>query len=135
MVTPPDLFRGRVLLSVARGSQGEIWIGTEGAGIYRNFQQQWTRYDESSGLSNVFVWSVLETRAKELLVGTWGGGLHRFRAERFETPPEFSQITSPVVALHEGHDGTVWIGTTTGLWAYETGHTRLVAGPGRTPGI
>ena len=86
MVNPPDRFLGRVLLSFTRGSKGEMWIGTEGAGLYRNFQDNWTRFDETAGLSNVFVWSVLETTRKELLVGTWGGGLQKLRVDRFETP-------------------------------------------------
>jgi signal transduction histidine kinase/ligand-binding sensor domain-containing protein len=128
MVNPPDQFRGRVLLSVTRSAKGEAWIGTEGAGLYRFFQNQWSRFDETAGLSNAFVWSVLETRQKELLVGTWGGGLQRLRGDRFESSPEFARITSPVVAMFQARDGTVWMGTTTGLYSYQKGSVRQIAG-------
>jgi len=128
MLSPPDSFRGRVVLSTTRGSKGEAWMGTEGAGLYRYFQDRWTQFDTAAGVTNLFVWSVFETRQKQLLAGTWGGGLLKLRGERFEAAPEFNQITSPVVALFEARNGTIWIGTTTGLYSCRDGQVRLVAG-------
>jgi signal transduction histidine kinase len=74
------------------------------------------------------VWSVLETRQHDLFVGTWGGGLMVKTGERFESPGELSRITAPAVALYEGKQGEVWIGTTVGLHRYEAGKLTWFAG-------
>ena len=128
MLNPPDGYQGRAVLSFVVRPEGDAWIGTEGAGLYHFQGDRWTSFTETNGLANLFVWSVLETRRHELLVGTWGGGLLVKKGERFESPPELSPITAPAVALHEGKEGDVWIGTTAGLYRYEAGKLTLVAG-------
>ncbi len=50
------------------------------------------------------------------------------KGERFESPGELSPITAPVVALYEGKQGEVWIGTTVGLHRYEAGKLTWFAG-------
>src|SRR5207248_1928518 len=114
MLNPPDGWEGRAVLSFAVRPDGEAWVGSEGAGLYKFRNGEWTRFTESSGLANLFVWSVLETRNGQLFVGTWGGGLMVRNGDRFETPPELRQGKAPVVSLYEGTDGAIWIGTTIG---------------------
>jgi signal transduction histidine kinase/ligand-binding sensor domain-containing protein len=128
MLNPPDLWEGRAVMSFAVRADGEAWIGSEGAGLYNLRNGKWTKFTESSGLANLFVWSVLETSRGELWVGTWGGGLFVKNGERFESQPELTQLTAPVLALHEGRDGTIWIGTTSGLYRYADGRLALIAG-------
>ena len=50
------------------------------------------------------------------------------KGERFESPGELSRITAPAVALYEGKQGEVWIGTTAGLHRYEGGKLTWFAG-------
>jgi signal transduction histidine kinase len=128
MLNPPDGWQGRAVLSFVVRPEGDAWIGTEGAGLYHFKGDRWTSFTETNGLANLFVWSVLETRRHELLVGTWGGGLMVKRVERFESPSELSPITAPAVALYEGKEGEVWIGTTVGLHRYEGGKLTWFAG-------
>jgi signal transduction histidine kinase/ligand-binding sensor domain-containing protein len=131
MLNPPDDWQGRAVLSFIVRPQGDAWIGTEGAGLYHYRAGQWTCFTEDSGLANLFVWSVLETRRGDLFVGTWGGGLmvkHLKVDDRFTAPGELSQITAPVVALYEGQQGELWIGTTVGLHRYENGKVTWSAG-------
>jgi signal transduction histidine kinase len=96
--------------------------------LYHVEEDRWTNYTEANGLSNLFVWSVLETRRHELYVGTWGGGLMVKTGEQFEPAGDLSRITAPAVALYEGKQGEVWIGTTTGLHRYEAGKLTWFAG-------
>ena len=143
MLNPPDDWQGRAVLSFIVRPQGDSWIGTEGAGLYHYRAGQWASFNENSGLSNLFVWSVLETRRGALFVGTWGGGLMVKQGDRFESPGDLSQITAPVVALYEGKQGELWIGTTAGLQRYEAGKSpgpqgrknwhRPMSGPSRRP--
>ena len=128
MLNPPDGWQGRAVLSFVVRPEGDAWIGTEGAGLYHYQGDRWTSFTDTNGLANLFVWSVLETRRHELLVGTWGGGLMVKVGERFESPGELGRITAPVVALYDGKHGEVWIGTTVGLHLFEAGKLTWFAG-------
>ena len=50
------------------------------------------------------------------------------QGDRFESLGELSRITAPVVALYEGRQGELWIGTTAGLQRYEAGKITWSAG-------
>jgi signal transduction histidine kinase/ligand-binding sensor domain-containing protein len=127
MLECPGDWEGRAVLSFVISSNGAAWIGTEGAGLYRFESNNWTRFEESRGLANLFVWSVLETRGGELYAGTWGGGLMIKKGERFETPPELANFNAPIRALLESTNGDIWIGTTIGLYKYSSKNLSLVA--------
>lgn len=128
MLNPPDGWQGRAVLSFSVGEAGDAWVGSEGAGLYHFELNHWTCFTETSGLNNLFIWSVLRTTGGELFVGTWGGGLMVSKGERFESPGELSQVTAPVVALCEGRKGGLWIGTTAGLHHYQGGKLTWFAG-------
>src|SRR5207302_8243727 len=117
-----------VVRSFSTHSDDTAWVGTEGAGLYRYDGQRWTQFGLAAGLHSQFVWSVLETRQKELFVGTWGGGLFRRNGERFESTGDLRKITAPVTALYEGRGGELWIGTQAGLHRYEAGKLVWFAG-------
>ncbi len=131
MLNAPKDWRGCRVSSFQVLRDGTAWIGTEGAGIYRYLHGNWSAFAEGSGLSNLFVWSVLETRSHRLLLGTYGGGLFAKDGERFVAPPEFADITSPALSLFESRDGDLWIGTTTGLHRYHNGRRVWFAGKSR----
>ena len=128
MLAAPDAFQGCGVLSVTLSANGSIWAGTEGAGLYHFEDGLWTAFNETNGISNPFVWSVFETREKQLYVGTFGGGLFIKNGARFESPTPLNKITSPVVSLYQGHQGELWIGTTAGLYRYQSGELSYVAG-------
>src|SRR5258706_1094499 len=128
MLNAPDSWQGRAVLSFAVHSDGSAWVGTEGAGLYHFQNGKWNTFTEASGLANLFVWSVLETRAGQLFVGTWGGGLLLKNGDRFESEGELSKINAPIVSMFEGSKGEVWIGTTMGLYRYEAGQINWFAG-------
>jgi signal transduction histidine kinase/ligand-binding sensor domain-containing protein len=120
MLTEPRGWQGCVVRPIIVEPDGSVWLGTEGAGLYHHEIEtdRWTDYGQNAGILNPFVWSILETHRHELLVGTWGGGLLARNGERFETPPLFQDITSPVTALFESLDGDLWVGTRDGIRRY-----------------
>ena len=130
MLDAPDHWQGRMVLSIACQPDGTAWIGTEGAGLYRYNHGNWTSYVESSGLSNLFIWSVLYTRRDELYVGTWGGGLAVKKGEHFESPGDLAKISAPVVSMFEGREGEIWVGTTLGVYRFEGDRLTWSAGKG-----
>jgi signal transduction histidine kinase/ligand-binding sensor domain-containing protein len=131
MLSAPDAFHGCSVLSFALTGTNSAWVGTEGAGLYRYQDGLWSALTELSGISNLFVWSVLETHSKDLFVGTWGGGIMRRKANGFESTADFKNINAPVVSLYESRHGELWIGTTTGLYRFEKGKQTWFAGKDR----
>jgi signal transduction histidine kinase/ligand-binding sensor domain-containing protein len=129
MLTPPDGFAGCAAMSLAQTHDGSFWVATEGAGIYRLQAGAWSTHAGDSGLSNDFVWSLLETREGQLLAGTWGGGLNRWNGVAFSLAEEFSEITAAIVSLYHARNGHLWIGTTLGLYRFTAGKLTCIAGP------
>lgn len=95
VLNPSDRWQGCSVLSLAFDQKGAAWMGTEGAGLYRYADGQWQTFGPEQGVSNMFVWSVCETRDGRLLVGTWGGGLITRDGERFHAEPGLIQINAP----------------------------------------
>jgi len=73
------------------------------------------RYDQSSGLPNQNVRTLLQDRAGFLWIGT-DNGLYRYDGRRYRT---FSIVDglpgARVDALHQTNDGTIWVATSAGL--------------------
>ena len=118
---PPESLGTHPLKTISPRHAGGVWLGTEGGGVYRFANGDWKVFNASAGLTNLYVWSVLEDRAGRLWVGTWGGGVFRLNGEQFERVPGLEDPRELVAALLEARDGTIWIGTVHGLQRYANG--------------
>ena len=122
-VSPPDQWQGRAVLSVWPGQQGALWIGSEGAGLYRLQNNHWTNFGIDQGIRNPYIWSLAEDAQGRMWAGTWGGGSFVQSGDRFEFAPGMSNVTMPMPALLRARDGSLWIGTADGLLHYQAGRT------------
>ncbi len=137
ILNPPDHWQGRTLLATFIHGN-EAWVGTEGAGLYKYdlLEKTWQNFGETDGLTNSFIWSVLQTSRDKLFVGTWDSGIFERgarNAERrnnsalpvpssaFHKPDALAEISAPVTAFYEALDGSVWIGAGVGLHHYQDG--------------
>ncbi|TAL02923.1 MAG: hypothetical protein EPO07_06790, partial [Verrucomicrobia bacterium] len=121
-VSPPDEWQGRAVLSVTTARDGALWVGTEGAGVYRWRDGAWSQFTyDNSGLKNAFVWSVAEDDAGRVWAGTWGGGIYVRRRNDFEAAPRLENFSLPAPALLPARGGGLWIGTGAGLLRYWSG--------------
>lgn len=119
-ISPPDEWQGRAVLSVCADTNNVLWIGTEGAGLYRFQNSVWTNFNTAQGLRNSYIWSLAVDRAGHLCAGSWGGGLFQQESNTFDFAPGMEKITPPMPALLAGPDD-LWIGTTEGLLHYQNG--------------
>ena len=120
-VSPPDKWRGRPVLSVLPAPDGALWIGTEGAGLYRRHNGDWTRFDAPQGIRNSYVWSLAADAAGKIWAGTWGGGLFKQTDDAFAFAPGLTNFLSPMPALlFVG--GELWIGTPEGALCDQHGN-------------
>ncbi len=128
--SPPDHWQGHAVLSVTAGLDGALWIGTEGACLYRFADGNWTHFDQSAGLNHPFVWSVVLDALDRPWVGTWGGSVFEWNGSRFELVPELKDFGIPVPALLATTNMGLLLGTSAGLMRYEPGKvTWLVREP------
>jgi len=103
--------RVRTLL---RDRKGELWIGTDGAGLYHLAAGHVMRYT-SPVIVNDFIRVIFQAYDGSMWVGTDGGLSHLAAGgiTNYNTPNGLSYFS--VTALLEDHRGDIWIGTSRGL--------------------
>ena len=119
-VSPPDKWKSRPVLSVLPAPDGALWIGTEGAGLYRLQNGDWTNFDLAQGIRNPYVWSLAADGAGKIWAGTWGGGLFAQKDDAFDFAPGLENFLLPMPALLFLRD-ELWIGTPAGALRYQNG--------------
>jgi len=126
---------------VVTDSDGNIWLGTFGAGIVRfDGDTTWTYYDTDSGLANNGILSMYIDTDQNLWLGTYGG------ISKFDRGTSWTTYTSgnsglpenTVHAITRDLSGNFWFGTDSGVvkfdgadnWtAYDTANSGIAPGP------
>lgn len=113
---------------IFQDAQKNIWIGTEGDGLYRvhvdddyNLTEvKLFEYEEqdNSSLSHNIINIIFEDKKGNLWIGTEGGGLNRFDPgdssfKRFSKEDGFS--SNLIYAITEDNSGNLWLSTNNGL--------------------
>ncbi|MGO8765588.1 MAG: two-component regulator propeller domain-containing protein [Limisphaerales bacterium] len=119
-ISPPDKWKSCPVLSVLPAPDGALWVGAEGAGLYRLQNGDWTNFDLAQGIRNSYVWSLAADGAGKIWAGTWGGGLFKQKDDAFDFAPGLENFLSPAPALLFVSD-QLWIGTPAGAWCYQNG--------------
>jgi len=115
-----DRWKGRPVVSVHAASDHKVWIGTEGAGLYRYFYGVCAPFIAEKGPpTNAFVWSMAEDAANRLWISTAESGLHVFDGDRFQTPPGIEDFPTPVRVLFPSPaQNALLMGARSGLFKY-----------------
>jgi len=128
----------RGVFSLASDQAGNMWAGTEGAGVMNIQPTGFTTFREQDGLASDRVWSVVADRAGTLLAvtasesqTTWS--LNVFDGTRFHSMP-----APKIFAEHrtwgnhrillQGQTGEWWAATSQGLCRYAAGKPESLAG-------
>jgi ligand-binding sensor domain-containing protein len=101
---------GDLIYTLFEDREGNLWVGAQD-GLYRLTPARFMAYTTQEGLTRNNVMSVCEDSSGATCIGTWGGGLNRLKNERISP----GGVTQPlkdgeVLALHEGRDGSLWVG-------------------------
>lgn len=123
-IAPPDKWRNCPVLSVLPTPDGALWVGTEGAGLYRWQKGGWTNFYTDQGIRNPYVWSLAADRTGRIRAGTWGGGLFAQKGESFDFAPGLENFRSPIPALLFLNDG-LWMGTPSGAFFCNQGKLQM----------
>ena len=91
---------------------GNLWIGTNGDGLFRFRDRAVRMFTAADGLPNSVVMTVLATQDGGLWIGANSGGLSRFDGRRFQTYNEKNGLLNSCVwGLAEDGNHDLWIGT------------------------
>lgn len=128
---------------------GNLWLGTNGEGLFRYDGKAFTQFTEQDGLSSRLVYSVLADRAGTLWVGT-KTGLFRAAGKRFVPVQLPARAGLPflnglpasnaptkvngVWSMMQDRKGTIWFGADDGVYCYDgTRFTRFLDQPVGNP--
>ncbi len=101
---------------------GAIWIGTE-SGLNRFQDGKIEIYTRQNGLSRDKIRAIREDRSGALWVATNGAGLVTVRNGKVEPLPGAEDLVDPIGrSLIQGKDGSMWVGTSDGLFRYQEGN-------------
>ncbi len=133
----PGSLGSNAVSSLLHDRDGNLWAGTVAAGLHRlaagsgpslsehsageptdPFQRFAHDPEDDASLSNNGVMSLFEDSQGQLWVGTYGGGLNRFRPEtetfdvyRHDPDNPESLSNDRVTSFDQSSDGALWIGT------------------------
>ncbi len=120
---PPEGLLAATHYRLFEDREGNLWIGTEGSGLYRARKQAITVYSKQNGLTGRNTYPIYEDRAGAIWVGA--GGLNRFAGGAFANFTSGGDLDSPgVTAIGEDRDGRLWVGTVRGLHVFSGGRLR-----------
>jgi ligand-binding sensor domain-containing protein/signal transduction histidine kinase len=104
------------VLAMYEDREGDLWLGTDAAGLHVLRDQKFTTYTTSDGLSGNFVRCVFQSAHGELWIGTDGAGLNRRTSSGFVHVTTADGLSSNVIlSLADGENGDLWVGTPNGL--------------------
>lgn len=113
--------RGIKIRNVLRDHRGDLWLGTEGAGLWVLHDGGWRQFTTADGLPNNFLRVLLEGRDHSLWIGTDEGVSHwvHGRFINYGLPQGLAYFS--VRSMLEDRRGDVWIGTEQGLSRWHRG--------------
>ncbi len=101
---------GDLIYTLFEDREGSLWVGAQD-GLYCLTPARFTAYTTREGLTRNNVMSVYEDSSGAICIGTWGGGLRRLEDGRISPGGESQPLQEgEVLALHEGRDGSLWVG-------------------------
>jgi len=105
--------------SLAQDVNGNLWIGTWGAGVARYFDGEFAYFDSEDGVTGNWEHSVVADRDGRMWIGTFGGGVTIYDGTVFQNLMVRDGLPSNNVrVLYQDHTGDIWMGTEGGLVRY-----------------
>jgi ligand-binding sensor domain-containing protein/signal transduction histidine kinase len=121
MYTKANGLPSDIAMAVLPAHDGRLWIGMN-CGFAVLEGNQFRTFTGKDGLANTCVWSLAEDREYNIWIGTYGGGLFRYRSGGFTEYSTKEGLGSDVVSkIAVARDDSLWVATTNGLSHLQNG--------------
>lgn len=115
-----------------KDNEGNIWMASDGQGIFRFSGTQFAGLDESVGLASAQVMAIAAGANDTLYLGTYDAGLYTYTNGHIGTISFPSNPVPAITSLCYTRGGRLWIGTRgRGLWSYDNGVFHQYVAPDR----
>lgn len=96
---------------------GALWIGTDGHGLLRWKDGQFTHLSRENGLGSDFIWALHHEADGALWIGTYGGGLTRWKNGRAATCTTRQGLVDDVICyIADDGLGQYWVSSHQGVF-------------------
>jgi signal transduction histidine kinase/ligand-binding sensor domain-containing protein len=113
---PPSLPQVDVR-TMAEDAAGNIWFGTDGMGLLRWKDGQFTRFTRENGFSSDFIWALQPESDGALWMGTYGGGLTRLKNGRAVACTTRHGLVDDVIChIADDGRGQYWFSSNQGIF-------------------
>ncbi|MEI9978492.1 MAG: two-component regulator propeller domain-containing protein [Edaphobacter sp.] len=92
-----------------------VWIGSEGQGLFRIQPEIIHMYTTADGLVSENIYPIIRDRHDEMWVGSWPAGLTRFHNGMLTRYTPKDGLPGLVSSLADDDNGNLWVGTHGGL--------------------
>ncbi|QKJ28902.1 ATP-binding protein [Mucilaginibacter mali] len=120
---------------IYRDSDDNLWLGTQGNGLYRYDGDDYVIYTQSDkAKESPIVMGLGFDQQQNVLLGIDGGGIARYNGKTIETLwlPADMPNSRKVECLYKDRNGLVWVGTSLGgIWQYDGRQFKMVKGTDR----
>jgi len=134
MKLPPGNRSERIpFTSLFEDREGNIWLCTDGQGLYRLRTQAIKAFSQEHGLPDRNVYPMYQSRDGSIWIGTWSGGLCRFKNGQFTTYPVSDRLgPHRINSIFEDRSGVLWVSEPAALYRLTNRSFEPVLWKGRT---
>jgi signal transduction histidine kinase/ligand-binding sensor domain-containing protein len=124
MFAKADGLPNEMAMAVLSAHDGRLWVGNN-CGLSVLDREHFKNYNEKDGLLNSCVWALAEDARDNLWIGTYGGGLFRFRDGHFvQYSIEQGLVSRVVLQIVAARDDSLWVATPNGISHMQDGRIR-----------
>ena len=107
---------------VYRDALGNMWVGTDGEGLFRHTGDGFENFRDRNGLASNRIRALFLDSRRGLWISTFGGGVSRYSGGKFVNYGTTSGLAgNRVSAIHEDRQGNFWFASRGGLTRLKDG--------------
>ncbi len=108
--------------SIYQDREKNLWVGSEGQGLYRFQPQSIRAYSTEQGLIDRDIYPIYQDRTDAVWIGAWHKGLSRYSQGKFTnyTIPDSPRLNL-VTSISEDSKGALWVATHGGVRVFSGG--------------
>lgn len=103
---------GNYIETIEIDTTGNVWFGTDGAGLSKFDSERFIHYTEKDGLAHNVVMAIMQDTEGNYWFGTYGYGVSKYDGNTFVNYTENDGLVSNVVvAIMQDRKNNIWFGT------------------------